>query len=186
MLAAPATGPSHMPASTTTSGCSVIGTGVPGIGIATCEASGQRNREAQRCRMATIRARTPRNRESARRHQFTRSTLRATASPPPRHSVARPRSLFRDPPARTAASSARARRSRRSDDRARSRRRSRSRDPNPTRADHRPRAPATRTPRSPRSGRSRRSTCPVFCHEIPHRDAPARRTAPAARSAPVA
>src|SRR5436309_16115476 len=39
MLAAPATGPSISPASTTTSGCSVIGTGVNGSGIATCDAA---------------------------------------------------------------------------------------------------------------------------------------------------
>ena len=38
MLAAPAAGPSIKPARTTTSGCSVIGTGVKGNGIATCEA----------------------------------------------------------------------------------------------------------------------------------------------------
>src|ERR1051325_11520307 len=39
MLATPAAGPSHMPASTTTSGWSVNGTGVPGIGTATCDAA---------------------------------------------------------------------------------------------------------------------------------------------------
>jgi hypothetical protein len=39
MLAAPATGPSHMPASTTSIGCNVIGTGVNGSGIATCDAA---------------------------------------------------------------------------------------------------------------------------------------------------
>ena len=39
MLAAPAPGPSIRPASTTTSGCSVIGTGVKGSGIATWDAA---------------------------------------------------------------------------------------------------------------------------------------------------
>src|SRR5689334_15348837 len=39
MLAAPAIGPSINPASTTTSGCRVIGTGVNGSGIATCDAA---------------------------------------------------------------------------------------------------------------------------------------------------
>ena len=39
MLAAPATGPSQKPASTTMRGCSVIGTGVPGRGIATWDAA---------------------------------------------------------------------------------------------------------------------------------------------------
>src|SRR5690348_12653939 len=38
MLDAAAAGPSQRPASTTIIGCSVSGTGVPGIGIATCEA----------------------------------------------------------------------------------------------------------------------------------------------------
>src|SRR3954463_722860 len=39
MLATPATGPSIRPASTTIIGCSVIGTGVNGSGIATCDAA---------------------------------------------------------------------------------------------------------------------------------------------------
>src|SRR3954463_11413477 len=39
MLAAPATGPSINPASTTTSGWRVNGTGVPGIGIVICAAA---------------------------------------------------------------------------------------------------------------------------------------------------
>src|SRR4051812_39566873 len=39
MLAAPGTGPSIMPARTTSSGCSVSGTGVPGSGMATCDAA---------------------------------------------------------------------------------------------------------------------------------------------------
>src|SRR3954469_13936167 len=39
MLAAAAIGPRTSPASTTTSGWSVSGTGVPGSGIATCDAS---------------------------------------------------------------------------------------------------------------------------------------------------
>ena len=39
MLAAPATGPSHIPARTTSIGCSVMGTGVHGSGIATCDAA---------------------------------------------------------------------------------------------------------------------------------------------------
>src|SRR4051812_10066886 len=36
---APATGPSIIPASTTSIGCSVSGTGVPGSGIAICDAA---------------------------------------------------------------------------------------------------------------------------------------------------
>ena len=39
MLVAPAAGPSSMPASTTSMGWSVNGTGVPGIGIAICDAA---------------------------------------------------------------------------------------------------------------------------------------------------
>ena len=39
MLAAPATGPSHIPARMTSIGCNVIGTGVQGSGIAICDAA---------------------------------------------------------------------------------------------------------------------------------------------------
>ena len=40
-------GPSHMPASTTSIGCNVIGTGVHGSGIAICDAAATREREAE-------------------------------------------------------------------------------------------------------------------------------------------
>ena len=88
MLAAPATGPSSMPASTTASGCSVNGTGVPGIGIAICAASA----------IVAAKPITPTRGELAvargdggeARHDIL-STLSATASPPPRQSVASPR-----------------------------------------------------------------------------------------------
>jgi hypothetical protein len=46
MLAAPAIGPSHRPASTTTNGCSVSGTGVPGQRDGHLRGGGERQREA--------------------------------------------------------------------------------------------------------------------------------------------
>ena len=55
MLAAASSGPSSMPASTTTNGCSVSGTGVPGSGIAICDASASAADGRRRCRARELR-----------------------------------------------------------------------------------------------------------------------------------
>ena len=92
--AAPAAGPSSPPTTSTASGCSVIGTGFSGIGTATCADDATTSTRRSR-RASTLGARDRRAAAGGRSeldwiHQSI-STLRATALPPPRQSVARPR-----------------------------------------------------------------------------------------------
>ena len=81
-----------IPASTTTNGCSVSGTGVPGSGTAICDASASAIAAIDDADRAA--AGGP-DGESQRGHcHFPRVTESATASPPPRQSVARPVASF--------------------------------------------------------------------------------------------
>src|SRR5262249_1159206 len=94
MLAAPATGPNIMPARITSIGWTRSGTHPNAHPIHTPHRPRALPAPKRAIRVAVSRLR---ERECVRVviYQFTRDTLRATASPPPRHNVASPRRAFR-------------------------------------------------------------------------------------------
>src|ERR1041384_2300756 len=89
MLAAPAIGPSIKPASTTTIGCSENGTGVAGVGIVTRGAAARISAKPKVARYVDVLVSRSELVNDVM-YQLSRSTLSATASPPPRQRVASP------------------------------------------------------------------------------------------------